>query len=427
MSRKILHLDLDAFYCCVEELRDPTLRGKPFAVGGRPESRGVVASCSYPARRSGVRSAMPMSRAVRVCPDLIVVPPDFKAYRAMSGRVMAIIHQYTPLVEQLSIDEAFLDMTDQAESAESIARELQSRINRELDLPCSLGVASNKLLAKVANNIGKDARKKDNTGIPPNAITVVPNGGEAAFLAPLDTRELWGVGPKTAESLAALGMHTIGDIARHEEHELSKRFGKNGQMLWQFAHGIDERRVETEHETKSISKETTFVRDVRDAAYLQQTLRELCEGVSDELRKEGLHGTTIKLKLRWSDFRTLTRQTTLMSPIADVDAIYQAALRLLERFRPPNKAVRLLGVGISHFGTPTTQLSLFAPTTDTSPSHSPALPPTPAVPTADAEDATADPAKREKLANALEALRTRFGDKSVKRASDLKPGTAEDG
>jgi nucleotidyltransferase/DNA polymerase involved in DNA repair len=239
---------------------------------------------------------------------------------------------------------------------------------------------------------------------------------------------MWGVGPKTAEALAALGMHTIGDIARHEERELVARFGKHGQLLRQFAHGIDYRRVETERETKSISKETTFVRDVRDGAVLQQTLRELCEGVSDELRKEGLHGTTIKLKLRWSDFRTLTRQTTLMTPVAEVEAIYQAALRLLERFRPPNKAVRLLGVGISHFAAPTSQLSLFATGAKTPavpnppPSSTSAATPTMPPPT----DAAADPAKREKLANALESLRTRFGDKSVKRASDLKAGNNED-
>jgi DNA polymerase-4 len=421
MTRKILHLDLDAFYCCVEELRDPSLRGKPFAVGGRPDQRGVVASCSYAARQFGVRSAMPMSRAVRDCPDLIVVPHDFKAYRATSAKVMAILREYTDLVEQLSIDEAFLDISALPEPAEDIAKQLQARINTELTLPCSLGVASNKLLAKIANNLGKDAKKQDKPGQPPNAILVVPPGREAAFLAPLPTRELWGVGPKTAEALAALGVHTIGDLAHRSEGEMLARFGKHGALLWQFAHGLDDRPVETERETKSISRETTFVNDVRDAAHLRQTLQALCTEVSEALRKEGLHGSTIKIKLRWSDFRSLTRQTTLVSPVDDGDDIYKAALRLLDKHRPPERAVRLLGVGVSHFSTPLPQLSLWS---------AEGTPPPPDDPPADqgeqVEDAPPTEAdqkpgdKAAKLKTALAALRDRFGETSVKRASDLR-------
>ncbi len=225
MLRKILHLDLDAFFCAVEEQRDPNLRSKAFAVGGRPETRGVVASCSYAARRFGVRSAMPMARAVKLCPHLIIVPSHFDAYRAASQQVMAHLYQLTPLVEQVSIDEAFLDVSDRPEPAEGLARRLQTTINTELNLPCSLGVATNKLVAKIANDVGKAAARSDQ---PPNALQVVPPGQEAAFLAPLPVEALWGVGPKTAERLHGLGLHTIGDLARWPEADLGRRFGQHG-------------------------------------------------------------------------------------------------------------------------------------------------------------------------------------------------------
>src|SRR5262245_61933816 len=198
-NRTIIHLDLDAFFCAVEEQRDPSLRGKPFAVGGRPESRGVVSSASYAARRFGVRSAMPMSTAVRHCPDLIVVPPHHLAYRAASQQVMERLHTITPLVEQISIDEAFLDVTALGEPGQTIAARLQATIRDELGLSCSLGVAANKLVAKIATDVGKSLVR---SGQMPQAICVVPPGDEAAFLAPLPTTALWGVGPRTAEKLA---------------------------------------------------------------------------------------------------------------------------------------------------------------------------------------------------------------------------------
>ncbi|MBI4771414.1 MAG: DNA polymerase IV, partial [Chloroflexi bacterium] len=206
MPRKILHLDLDAFFCAVEEQRDPALRGQAFAVGGRPEARGVVASCSYAARRFGVRSAMPMARAVKLCSGLIIVPSRHKVYSDVSRQVMERLYDLTPLVEQISIDEAFLDVSDLPESGEALARRLQATMRDELRLPCSLGVATNKLVAKIASDVGKAAAR---TGAPPNAILVVPPGEEAAFLAPLPAAALWGVGPKTATRLAGLGIHTI--------------------------------------------------------------------------------------------------------------------------------------------------------------------------------------------------------------------------
>lgn len=355
MTRKIIHLDLDAFYCAVEELTNPTLRGQPFAVGGRPEERGVVASCSYAARQQGVRSAMPMSQALRLCPELRITPARHSLYGETSRQVMARLRTLTPLVEQLSIDEAFLEVTDLPENGETLARQLQATINAELQLPCSLGVASNKLVAKIANNLGKAANRSSQ---PPNAITVVPVGQEAAFLAPLPCEELWGVGPKTAERLAALGLHTIGELAGWPEVDLVRRFGKNGYDLAQHARGIDNRPVVTERETKSISQETTFVQDVRNLAELRRTLQEQAEGVAKALRQQQLAARTVKLKLRWADFTTVTRQCTLPQPTDDATAINHAANRLLAQVWP-NQPVRLIGVGVSGFGAELRQLGLW--------------------------------------------------------------------
>ena len=388
-NRKILHLDLDAFFCAVEELQDPALRGLPFAVGGKPDQRGVVSSCSYAARRFGVRSALPMSQAVRLCPNLLIRPPQFKAYHAASEQVMTRLHNLTPFVEQISIDEAFLDVTMLADGAEVIARRLQAQINTELGLPCSLGVASNKLVAKIANNIGKDRAGKD---APPNAIMVIPNGTEAEFLAPLGTRELWGVGPKTAEQLAKLGMKTIGDIARYPENRLIRQFGKHGEELAQRSKGIDTRPVETEGETKSVSKETTFTHDLQDAEVLKRTLRTLSDGVGRQLRKNGLSGTTVKIKLRWSDFTTLTRQVTLAHPTQHDNEIYEAALDLFSRTWLNGRAVRLLGVGVSSFEGGAFQTGLW--------------------------DAPL-PKQDTRLESVLDTLRDRFGENVVKRGSDL--------
>ena len=357
MPRKILHLDLDAFFCAVEELRDPNLKGKAFAVGGSPDGRGVVASCSYPARQFGVHSAMPMAQAVRRCPDLLVVSHRHGAYGEYSRQVMAKLRALSPLVEPLSIDEAFIDVSDLADDPAGIARRLQETINQELKLPCSLGVATNKLLAKIANDVGKGQNR---TGDYPNAITVVPPGQETAFLAPLPTRALWGVGPKTAERLAALGIHTIGDIAIWPEEDLARRFGKHGRDLARRARGIDERPIATEHGVmKSVSKEVTFARDVADGRKLERTLWRLSEGVGRNLRRKELHGGTVKLKLRWPDFTTITRQTTLPRPTDRDDEIFAAAQSLFNREWQPGRAVRLVGVGVSGLSEGYRQLGLW--------------------------------------------------------------------
>ena len=388
MYRKILHLDLDAFFCAVEELRDPALRGQPFAVGGRPEERGVVASCSYAARRCGVRSAMPMAKALKLCPNLIIVASRYHVYGDMSRQVMQRFSGLTPLVEQISIDEAFLDLSDLPEPPEELARRLQQTINRELKLPCSIGTASNKLVAKIANDVGKAGAKK---GEPPNAITVVPPGNEAAFLAPLPVLALWGVGPKTADRLEELGIRTIGDLAHWPADDLQRRFGKNGLDLAQHARGIDERPIVTTHEAKSVSQETTFVRDVSDEKTLLRTLFSLAEGVGRQLRSSHLCCSTVKIKVRWPDFTTFTRQVTLAEPTdQDID-IYQAALALFKKEWRPLRPVRLLGVGGSGLGPPARQLSLWDTRSE----------------------------KDRKLQETVDTLRERYGDKAVQRGSQF--------
>jgi DNA polymerase-4 len=385
-ARKILHLDLDAFFCAVEEQHQPSLRGKAFAVGGRPEARGVVASCSYAARRFGVRSALPMARAVKLCPDLTILPSRHGVYSKVSRQVMQHLHDLSPTVEQISIDEAFLDVSGRPEPGEVLARRLQATIHKQCDLPSSLGVATNKLLAKIANDVGKASYRGEG---PPNAITVVPPGQEAAFLAPLPVDTLWGVGPKTAGRLADLGIYTIGDLARWSVDDLTRKFGKHGYDLARRAQGIDERPLEPEHETKSISQETTFSKDVRSGAVLRRTLIQQSESVGRRLRSAGLAGTTVKIKLRWPDFTTLTRQVTLDQPSDQDGEIIEAALALLEENWRPGQAVRLIGVGVSGLGAPARQLSLW--------------------------DDSAE--KDRRLQSALDELRQRFGKDVLQRGA----------
>jgi DNA polymerase IV len=354
--RKIIHLDLDAFFCAVEELQDPALKGKPFAVGGRPDERGVVASCSYPARMFGVHSAMPMNQALRLCPGLIIVSHRHDLYSQFSSDVMDCIAQRSPLVEQISIDEAFLDISDLPGSGESVARSLQAEINSRLTLPCSLGIASNKLVAKIANDVGKSAGPR---GLPPNAIKVVPFGQEAAFLAPLPVSALPGIGKKTASRLEPLGVKTIGDLALLPERELASLFGKNGLEMARHARGSDDRPVITSHTIKSISQETTFARDVSEAETLRRTLFQLAEGVGYRLRKSGLAGTTVKIKIRWPDFSTISRQLTLDQPTSQDGEIFKAASELFLKEWKPGKPVRLLGVGMASLGKPARQVGLW--------------------------------------------------------------------
>jgi DNA polymerase-4 len=392
MVRKIMHLDLDAFFCAVEELQDPSLKGKPFAVGGRPESRGVVSSCSYAARSFGVRSAMPMGKALRFCPQLIVISSRHARYGEYSDLVMERINQLTPLVEQVSIDEAFLDVSDMPETGLFLARQLQARIRQELGLPCSLGVASNKLVAKVASDVGKAGHR----GVePPRAITVVPPGEEASFLAPLPAQALWGIGPKSAAHLAELGIHTIGDLAALPESAMLEHFGKTGSELHRRALGIDDSPVNPcSGPAKSISNEHTYDTDTREEGTILKSFRYLSEHVGGRLRHANMAGSVIQIKLRWADFTTLTRQTTLPCPTDQDGIIYQTAAELFNKaWREERHAVRLVGVGVSGLVPAQRQLSLW--------------------------DAGLE--KEHKLLEAIDGLRERYGEKIIQRAEEMEP------
>ena len=390
VSRKVIHLDLDAFFCSVEELRRPELRGKPFAVGGRPETRGVIASCSYAARMCGVRSAMPTSRALRLCPPLILVSGEHGHYSEYSKQVMAILGRYSGRIEQVSIDEAFLDVSDLARPGVEIAREIQQAIRQELDLPCSLGIASNKLVAKIATDAGKAGHR----GItPPSAILEVPAGGEADFLAPMPVQALWGVGPKTAERLNSLGIHTIGDLAREPEANLVKLFGKYGHDISRHAHGVDNSPIEPEHDIKSISQEITFDRDIADAVRLHQVLRDQSEKVAFQLRNKNLTAATVRIKVRWPDFSTQSRQLTLPQATSQDTVIAHGAQTLFDNLWDGKTKVRLIGVGVSGLQTEIWQPSLWDTPTD----------------------------KERRLLAAMDELKDRYGRKIVQRGAAIKP------
>lgn len=390
MERKILHLDLDAFFCSVEEILDPSLKGKPFAVGGNPQDRGVVSSCSYTARKFGIHSAMPMARALSLCPQLILIHHRHGLYGEYSDKVMDILRQYTPLFEQVSVDEAFLDVSDLSQPVLGISNELQNRVDRELQLPCSIGAATNKLVAKVANDYGKGRVR---TGQAPRQITVVPPGTEAEFLSPLDIQALWGIGPKTSQKLRSRGIHTIGQLAELSPSEMEALFGRNAQEIHNSAIGIDNSPVHTEHDLKSVSNEVTFSADTADMEKLKATLQSLSDKVGFRLRQAKLAGSVIQIKLRYSDFTTLTRQKAIGNLTNLDDEIFHTAERLLLDNLIPGREVRLIGVGVGNLSEPHRQLALW--------------------------DETAP--EKENLSAALDQLKEKYGKDIVRRASMIKP------
>lgn len=389
MIRKIIHVDLDAFFCAVEELSDPSLIGVPFAVGGDPNQRGVISSCSYAARQLGIHSAMPSARAIKIYPDLRIIHPHHRHYSKISEQVMTLVHNLSPLVEQISIDEAFIDLSDLKDDGYIIAQQLQKTINISMKLPCSLGIATNKLVAKIANDVGK---KKHKSNQPPNTITVVSPGDEATFLAPLPVDMLWGVGPKTNQLLEQLGIHTIGDLAHWNSIDLTKRLGKMGPELITRAQGIDDRPVTTAQEIKSISQETTFSKDIDDLSILRKTIIKLSERVGQRLRRSGYHCSTVKIKVRWHDFTTLTRQITLDTPTDQDTIIITCACQLFNHVWQSGKKVRLLGVGVSGLDFSPHQLSLW--------------------------DMPSDQDKH--LQQAIDKLRFRYGNRIILRGIDPK-------
>ncbi len=389
VPRKIIHLDLDAFFCAVEELKDPALAGKAFAVGGKAGQRGVISSCSYPARKKGVHSAMPTGQAFRLCPDLILISSNFGDYHTKSQEVMEILHQWSGLVEQISVDEAFIDVSDLPQGVEEIAQSLQQQVLEKTGLPCSIGAAGNKLVAKIATDTGKSASKSDNY---PRSILCVPPGKEAEFLAPLPVKAMWGVGPKMAASLADMGMRTIGDIANSPLELMERRFGKYGADLHRHAQGIDDRPVTVEYEAKSISQEVTFANDTTDLNFLRSTLRDLSAKVGYRMRCDGVCARVIRIKLRWSDFTTLTRQVALSAPTDQDGVIYATAESLLKKVWLTDRPVRLIGVGGSNLIEQVHQLSLFDTQTE----------------------------KERRLLGALDELREKFGKGAVQRADHLR-------
>jgi DNA polymerase IV len=342
--RTILHLDMDAFFAAVEQRDDPSLRGKPVIVGADPrggQGRGVVSTCSYEARRFGVASAMPISEAYRRCPQGVFVPPDMAKYDRASDEIMAILRGVTDLVEPLSIDEAFLDVTGCLRlfgTGEEIARRLKRTIHEKTALTASVGVAACKLVAKVASDMRK-----------PDGLVVVAPGTEADFLAPLPVRRLWGVGPKMEEVLLKAGIHTIGDLAQGEPARLARRLGTHGHDLHRLALGIDDRAVVADPgEAKSLGQEHTFGQDTADVEELRRTLLALADGVARRLRSHGLRGRTVTLKYRDETFRTLTRAETLGAPTDSGDTLFAVAWRQLERVHG-SRRVRLVGIYASSF------------------------------------------------------------------------------
>ena len=384
-TRTILHVDLDAFFASVEQRDRPELRGRPVIVGGGgPTDRGVVSAASYEARRFGVHSAMPLQRAGRLCPDGVFLPVDGAKYQRVSREVMAIMRRFTPVVEPISIDEAFLDVTASRAlfgDGETVARRIRAAVRDELDLAISVGVASTKLVAKIASDLRK-----------PDALVVVPPGDEAAFLAPLAISRLWGVGPRTATALRDYGVTTIGDLAALPPGLLARRFGKHGGSLAERARGVDTEPVHGPEAAKSIGHEHTFEIDTVDREMIERTLLAMADGVSGRLRASGVMAATIAVKVRDSSFRTITRQRTLDEPTDQTEPIWRTALELA---RPEVRGirVRLLGVTASNLGAPD-QLALFGPADD----------------------------RRRRAIEAADRLRRRFGERAVTRARLLGTG-----
>ena len=346
LPRKIIHVDMDAFYASVEQRDNPALRGRPVIVGGSPTGRGVVSAASYEARKWGIHSAMPSRTAFKRCPDAVFVRGDFSKYRDVSKKMRGILNDYTNIVEPVSLDECYLDVTELPDSfatATSVAREIKRRIKDELDLTASAGVAPLKYVAKIASDYNK-----------PDGLTVVHPNRVLEFLHPLSVSKIPGVGPVTLSRLNSLGVYTIGDVARWSFKEAGERLGKHGMGLWRMANGIDNRTVRTQWKRKSKSAERTFPEDIPAMPAMIEELTRLACRVCAEIKKQQLVARTVRIKVRYSDFTTLTRSSTLIHPTDDPVIITDVAISLLksiEQLRP----VRLLGVGVASLvypGTP---------------------------------------------------------------------------
>lgn len=383
-ERYIVHVDMDAFFAAIEQRDNPALRGKAVVVGADPRNgkgRGVVSTCSYEARRFGIHSAMPISIAFRRCPNAVFLPVDMEKYSRVSSQIYDILYDFTPEIEVVSIDEAFLDITGSYRifgTPLETCRLIKSRIKKETNLTASIGLAPTMMAAKIASDLDK-----------PDGLLEVTRQGLLAFLWPLDVDMIWGLGKKTKALLNDMGIETIGDLAKRDIEEMRLAFGKNGEHFWQLANGIDDREVEVKYEAKSISNEITFGHDTSDAEKIRGALLSLCEKVSRRLRQEGLKGRTITLKIRLHGFHTYTRDVSIYKATNFSDVIYREIERLYNNFGKREEKVRLVGVKVSnliHADFPDTLLE---------------------------DDIDQE---REKLHKAIDRINEKFGERAIHRA-----------
>jgi len=339
-GRKIIHIDMDAFYASVEQRDFPHLRGQPVVVGGKPGSRGVVAAASYEARRFGIHSAMPATRAHKLCPHAVFVRARFDVYRAVSAQIREIFYRYTDLVEPLSLDEAYLDVTENKTgnpSATLIANEIRGRIREKTGLTASAGVAPNKLIAKVASDVNK-----------PDGICVIPPERVLAFVEKLPIGKFYGVGKATEKKMHELGIYTGADLRNWDEPALIQHFGKAGGYYYQIARGRDHRRVTPDRERKSVGVEETFAEDLTHFEAMERILGTLAHELERRLDKHKMRGKTVTLKLRYANFETITRATTLDDHVGQADRLFQVARHHLHQSQAEQRGVRLLGITVSN-------------------------------------------------------------------------------
>jgi DNA polymerase IV len=387
MEKFIVHLDMDAFFASIEQRDDPRLKGKPVVVGADPRQgrgRGVVSTCSYEARKFGIRSAMPISRAFKLCPEAFFVPVQMEKYARESAAVFAILGAFTPELEPVSIDEAYLDISSTFHlfgTTRQACVQMKRRISAETGLTASVGLAPTKMAAKIASDLGK-----------PDGLIEVRQAQLRDFLRPLEAGVIWGLGPKAEERLSALGIRTVGDLADRNPRELEGLFGKNGLYFWQAANGIDERQVEAGGEAQSISAETTFERDTRDTRQVEAEIAELCERVSRRLRQDKVRCRTITLKIRFADFTTHTRSFTRPEPTNFTEELIGEAQKLYDSVARGSNKIRLIGVKASQLLPPETQLSLFG------------------------EDRAR---QKEKVHDAVDKIKDKFGEDAISRARQL--------
>ncbi len=388
MSRLIAHVDMDCFFAAVEVLDNPALKGKPVIVGADPKGgkgRGVVSAASYEARKFGVHSALPVSKAFALCPKGIFLPGRMRRYSEISDRIMEILKGFTPQIEQISVDEAFLDLTGcQRLFGEplEIARKIKTAIKGQLSLTASVGMGSNKLVAKIASDLQK-----------PDGLVIVPGGGEKNFLAPMPAGKLWGVGPKTADRLKQMGVETIGQLAEYDPKRLGVVFGKMGVYLHERANAIDEDPVSQGDQARSMGREHTYDEDTASKEEIHRTLLTLSEQVAAALRAEGVKGRTITIKLRYQDFETHSYGRTIENAVDNAIEINTIARMLFDKNWQSFRKIRLIGVSASNFNQGEDQLGLF--------------------------DDPKNKIRNEKLDKAVDEIRERYGRKAVKRAGEM--------